>query len=498
MDGRYDVVIIGSGLGGLTCGYILSKNGYKVAVLEQNHQCGGCLQTFTRKGVKFETGMHYIGSIREGQVLNRFFKYLGLLNDLKFSALDTNGFDVISLHGERYNFACGYEPFIETLADKFPKDYQDIRNYVSEIRKIAASSPMYSLTHLDRITLLSPEYVKTSVNDFISSVVGNPLLQKVLAGILPLYAGIKDKTPAYIHALINNFYINGAYRIIGGSDAIADSLIRSITGFGGSVFPSSKVVKINCNTTHVTDVVLENGTVIETGHVVSNAHPENTIRMVESPLIRNVYRERIYNMEHTVSNFTVYMRFKEDRFPYMNYNYYHYHSGDVWGCENYTASDWPRNYLYMHMCHSGNPRYAQAGEIISYMRYDEVARWAGTKVNKRGKEYEDFKKERAEKLLLAVEQQFPGTMDSIASYYTSSPLTYSDYTGTKEGSMYGVIRDKDAPKFTQISQCTKIPNLFFTGQNINSHGILGVIIGSILTCSELLGQNYLMKQVMDV
>ena len=58
-----EVVIIGSGLGGLSCGVILVKNGYHVTVLEQGAQAGGCLQCFVRDGAKFETGMHFIGTV---------------------------------------------------------------------------------------------------------------------------------------------------------------------------------------------------------------------------------------------------------------------------------------------------------------------------------------------------------------------------------------------------------------------------------------------------
>ena len=56
-------IIIGSGLGGLSTGVILAKNGYDVTILEQSGQIGGCLQCFQRDGVKFETGMHFIGSL---------------------------------------------------------------------------------------------------------------------------------------------------------------------------------------------------------------------------------------------------------------------------------------------------------------------------------------------------------------------------------------------------------------------------------------------------
>jgi all-trans-retinol 13,14-reductase len=94
-----------------------------------------------------------------------------------------------------------------------------------------------------------------------------------------------------------------------------------------------------------------------------------------------------------------------------------------------------------------------------------------------------------------LEEQMPGTRENIQHYYTSTPLTYLDYTGTERGSMYGILRDCTEPMQTVVSQRTKIPNLFQTGQNINSHGILGVIIGSIITSGELLGVNTIIEQI---
>jgi all-trans-retinol 13,14-reductase len=63
--------------------------------------------------------------------------------------------------------------------------------------------------------------------------------------------------------------------------------------------------------------------------------------------------------------------------------------------------------------------------------------------------------------------------------------------------MYGIIRDKNFPLQTLISQRTKIPNLFMTGQNINSHGILGVTIGAIITCAEFIGINQIIKEIQN-
>jgi len=492
MQTNYNIIIIGSGLGGLACGYMLSKNGYKVAIFEQGAQFGGCLQTFKRRGVKFETGVHYIGSMGEGQTLDRFFHYLSLFPDIKVAPLDPAGFDVISFKGERYKYATGYENFVETLAQKFPAERDNLKRYATAIKNVAQSSPFHSIGEPVEPFQFSSNYATTNVNDFVASFTSNETLQNVLVGLVPLYAGVKDKTPLYVHAFINDSNISGACRIMGGSDQVAESLVRSIRSMGGEIFALSKVSKILCDSSKATGVLLEDGTQIAADHFISNIHPEATIDMIDSHLIRPMYRNRIRQMEQTISNFTIYLKFKENTVPYMNYNYYHYNGNEIWNCEHYTEQDWCRGYLYMHLCPAQPSQYAQAGEILTIMRFEEVAQWLGTKVEQRGEAYKEFKQRKAEKMLEQLERDFPGTLANVESYYTSSPLTYLNYTGTKNGAAYGVLRNINAPR---IVHRTRIPNLFLAGQNTNAHGIMGVIIGAIIVCSEFLGRDFLWEQI---
>ena len=97
----------------------------------------------------------------------------------------------------------------------------------------------------------------------------------------------------------------------------------------------------------------------------------------------------------------------------------------------------------------------------------------------------------------SLEKQIPGLKDSIKYYYTSTPLTYRDYTGTEEGSMYGVSKDVNSSAACRVPHRTRIPNLYQTGQNINSHGMLGVLVGTIVTCSELISAEAIYRQIID-
>ena len=174
------VVIIGSGLGGWSCGYILQKNGYDVTILEQGVQIGGCLQCFTRKGAKFETGMHFIGSCAESQTMNAVMRYLGLLDDIKLSQLDTTAYDMICLAGEQFHFANGSEAFIDKMSSYFPKEKDNLAKYMSIVNQVASASRLKSLTSDIRDTHLETEYQMRSINSILDELFGDELLKSVL------------------------------------------------------------------------------------------------------------------------------------------------------------------------------------------------------------------------------------------------------------------------------------------------------------------------------
>ena len=495
---KKECIIIGSGLGGLSCGVILSKNGYKVTVLEQGSQIGGCLQCFTRKGVKFETGMHFIGSADKGQTLNKLMRYLDLDGNIHLNRLNTNAYDVISLNGDKFNIANGKDMFINQMASYFPKEIDNISTYYSLIEKIAQASSLHSLRYAESGFAINTEFQTRSINDVLNSITNDEMLKAVLAGNLPLYAAEENKTPFSIHAFIMDFYNQSAFRVVGGSDAIANSLKETIEKHGGNVLTKKKVKKIVCDTNKVTHVITEDESLYSADYVISSIHPSRTLELLDTKLIRPAFRQRINDMRNTASGFTVYLKFKKDAVPYMNSNFYSYTSNNPWGCENYNDSNWPKGYLYMHFCHTNNPIFAESGVILSYMNINELKEWENTYIEHRGDAYKQFKENKANILINSLEKDFPGIKQNIECYYTSTPLTYRDYTGTQDGSMYGVAKDVSLGISNRVPHKTKIPNLLLSGQNINSHGMLGVIVGSIVTCSELLTSEEIYKQIVKV
>lgn len=501
----FDVVIVGSGLGGLECALILAKEGYKVCVLEKNRQFGGNLQTYVRDKCIFDTGVHYIGGLEKGQNLYQIFKYLGIMDKLKLRKLDEDCFDIVTFEGDpqKYPYAQGYNKFYEKLVEKFPEENEAIKKYCDKLQDISTHFPLFNLNE-GTSTMIQSDALETNAKDYIASLTDNLTLRNVLGGTNPLYAGDPDKTPLYVHALVVHSYIQSAWKCIDGGSQIERLLTKAIRALGGIVRNYSEVKQFIFEEENIRYAELSTGERIEGKNFISNAHPAQTLDMIEPGKIRKAYRSRITSLENTISVFILNIVLKENSFPYLSHNHYHYRNKDVWGGLDYTEETWPDGFAMFTPATSKSEEYTDSIILMSYMKYSEVAAWHNSfsTIPKheidRGNGYEDFKKRKSEKLLELLESQYPGIRQNIKSVYTSTPLSYRDYIGTADGSLYGIIKDYKDPLKTFISPKTRVPNLFLTGQNINVHGVLGVSISSLVTCAEFCGLNYLVNKIKSV
>lgn len=496
------VVIVGSGIGGLVCGAILAKEGYHVDVVDMNKQVGGNLQTFVRDRHIFDSGVHYVGGLEKGQNLYKIFQYLGIMDKMKLKKLDEDAFDKIIFYDEEkeYRYAQGYPKFIESLAADFPEEREAIEKYCQTIRDVCEKFPLYNLRNGEYFE--KSGYLEIDTKEFIESITSNKRLQNVLAGNNPLYAGVANKTPLYVHALVLNSYIESSWRFVDGGSQIAKQLTKVIHAHGGTVKNRTEIKRFVVEYGSVAYVEATDGRKFYGDYFISNIHPAKTLQLTETESLRPAYRNRVNNLENSTSAFVMNITLKPGMFKYQNTNYYCYVEDDVWDSMNYTDETWPLSYAFFFSQFSKLEEHAEGVTIMAYMTFKEVEQWKDTfntvlHPGDRGAEYEAFKKAKAEKLLDCVEKKFPGLRDAIHSYYTSTPLTFRDYMGTTDGSIYGIAKDYKDPLRTFISPRTKIENLLFTGQNINLHGVLGVTVSALVTCSMILGLPYLIQKIED-
>src|SRR5690606_6541769 len=236
----FDIVVIGSGLGGLVSALVLAKEGLSVCVLEKNNQFGGNLQTFSRRKLIFDTGVHYLGGLSEGQNLHRYFSYLGIMQGLKLQKLDEKGFDWITFDDDEtaYPHAQGYANFVEQLGRYFPGERENLRRYVNGIQEVCTQLPLYNLAGGQRY---SEDMLYLNAAEFLRSITENKKLQAVLAGTGFLYAGLDENTPLFVHALTVNSYIQSSYKCTDGGSQITKLLIRELRKYGAEVHKRTEV-----------------------------------------------------------------------------------------------------------------------------------------------------------------------------------------------------------------------------------------------------------------
>lgn len=504
MEKEYDILVIGSGIGGLVSALVLAKEGLSVCVLEKNNQYGGNLQTFSRDKLIFDTGVHYLGGLSKGQNLYQYFTYLDIMKDLDLKKLDEDGFDKITFEGDdiEYPHSQGYDNFVEQLSKIFPEERQNLENYISEIQNICNQFPRYNLVGKGKY---NDELLYINAQEFIESVTANKKLQAVLSGSNFLYAGIAYTTPLYVHALTVNSYIQSSYKCTKGGSQISKLLIRQLRKYDADIFKHADVSEMIFDEQNViTAVKTKSGKSYSAKKFISNIEIRNTLQLVGEHRLKKSFTKRILDLEPTSSCFSIYIVLKPQTFKHFNFNYYHYKSEDiVWDKSKSFAANWPDCYMVSSTESRYNPRFSESLTAITYMSFDEVKKWENTfctavENEERGADYENFKKEKAELLITELEKKFPELRSLIQSVYTSSPLSYRDYIGSYKGNLYGYIKDSGNPLKSIISPKTKISNLFVTGQSVNMHGILGCAIGAFVTCSEILGKELVDERLSQI
>lgn len=481
---KYDTVIIGSGLGGLECAHILSKAGMSVLLLERGTQAGGCLQSYRRHGLAFDTGFHYVGGLDEGQSLHSAFRHLGLLR-LPWQRLD-NHFDRVTIGNQTFSFAQGYDAFVETLTVAFPAE-RDALNRYADMLKQCGEQQFDALNPQTGESSVLSRFFETSAYQYLTETFHDPLLINVLCGTSLKMELRKESLPLFTFAHGNGSFIESSWRLKGDGSLIVNSLADGIRMHGGEIICNAEVQELVEKDGKLVHAVCSNGEIYEGTIFISNIHPAVTCNLVkQSSRMKKVYRSRITHLENTFGMFTVSLRIKPQTLRYFNWNQYIYKEPDVWAfhLKNNPVS----GVLVSCRIPEDGSKYVQQVDLLTPMNWSECEQWSHTEVGRRGEDYKAMKKRVADECITLAERFIPGLRDRITGCYTSTPLTYRNYTLTPEGSAYGLRKDFRNPMITLLSPRTPIPNLLLTGQNLMLHGLHGVTMTALFTCAEVLGK----------
>lgn len=490
---KYDVVIIGGGLGGLECGYILSRAGKSVLLLEAGAKVGGCLSSYKRHGLSFDTGFHYVGGLGEGQSLYPVFKYLGLLR-LPWRQLDAN-FDRVTIGNRTFAFAQGYDTFVDTLAANFPAERAALDRYVGMLEQVGCHQ-FDALNPRNMNQPVSFKLFETGAYRYLKDTFHDPLLIDILSGTSLKMELRKESLPLFVFAHGNSSFIESSWRLKGEGSLIVDSLAGDIRKHGGEIICNAEVQELVEENGKLVYAVCSNGESYEGDIFISDAHPSVTCSLLkESSRIRKVYRNRIACLENTFGMFTASLRIKPRTLRYFNWNQYVYTRRDLWSL--YPGNGLVEGMLISCRVPEDESGYTRQVDLLTPMAWERCSQWNDTRIGCRGDDYRSMKEWVAEECITLAGHFIPGLCDMIDGYYTSTPLTYRDYTHTPKGSAYGIRKDFNSPVTTLLSPRTPVSNLLLTGQNLMLHGVHGVTMTAFLTCAEILGKETIWEMIRE-
>lgn len=464
----HDVLIIGSGLGGLECGALLAQRGLKVLVLESSHQPGGCMQSFRRGGQHYDTGLHYVGGLAPGQALHKAFGQLGLL-DLPWQRMDED-FDHVIIGGRHFAFHQGYDAFVESLAKDFPHQREALKSYVQRLQNIIASD------------------MEVCAYDYLRQTFSDDLLLNVVSAAAMKTELRRDTLPLFNFAHTCSSYIESSWRLRGDGNLLVNRLISIISEADGEVRTNSKVVRLTEEDGRITKATCADGSSYEAGYFISDIHPAMLCQLLEEcPSVRKAFRRRMTAAENTCGMFTVQLCIKPDALRYFAHNVFVYDKPNVW---TMTEENEPvKGVMISSRVPEDGSDVLRQIDLLTPMPWYECEEWTDTKVGHRGDDYKAFCQRKAKQCIELAEQYTPDLHDMVEQCYTSTPLTYRDYLGTPEGGAFGMRKDCRMPMLSFHSVNTPLPNLLLTGQSIILPGIEGVTMTAFETCNKIIKFN---------
>ncbi len=500
---EFDVIVIGSGMGGMTTAAALSRLEYKILLLEQAQTIGGLTHAFTRDGFTWDVGLHYCGTFGHDQLAGRILDWLSG-GAIEFRSVGTV-YDTL-------HFPDGFEisvgrpavAYKMELKDRFPDNVAEIDAYFEALLSAeeaghmvgaerAIPEPFRSAHHWWNKRKIQ-RWCSRTTGEVIAELISNPKLAAVLSAQWGTYGGKPKEASFGIHATVIGHYLEGAAYPVGGAAAIARGLVPVIEAAGGSARAGTPVSEILLKDGKAVGVRTKSGEEINAPFIVSAIGAGETVKHLLPEEIREQnWAREIANFKPSICHFAVFLGFEGDiaRHGASRSNQWFYESWDTNDAIWAVAEGGPIPMMFVSFpslkdpAHDAGPSIKHTGEMLVWADWSSVAEFSAGGAEECADEWAAFKQSIETKMMDFFVEKFPALAPLVVYRELGTPLATASFTGHEKGGFYGVETTPRRMLSDALNARTPVPGLFLTGQDVMSPGIAGALSGGMLGAAAI-------------
>lgn len=490
-------LVIGAGFAGMASAIILAKRGYAVTLVEQAARPGMTLRGFKRKGLYFESGLHYVGELSEGGILKAYLNWLGL-GDIPLTDFDPACFETVRYaDGSCLSLPVGQEPVTEALVRAFPHEEKGILGYMRELREAYDASPFHSFTgSLEGGGEHNPRW-HVSLENMLGQYVQDERLKTALCVPGWLYGVSPEDVPFLLHARVAGSHFDSIRMFEGGGLALVQGCEKRLKEENVTLLCGRAVTGITLSAAStVSGVRLEDGEELAADIVLHTGHPAHLAAMLPAGAMRPAFVNRLARLQDTISAHILFLSAENCPEALRKKNMLVLRKDETFQ-QAFTPGRTPQQgpfYILASPTEQADPKGGAsrtAVVAVALSPEEEYRPFYGSRQGKRPEAYKALKKERLDAFAESLFAACPD-LSGLSVVDGATPLTLHDYLYSPHCGLYGAAHNLS--QFNPLP-VTRLPNVYAAGQAVVAPGLMGAAISAFLACGFIVGHEKLLDEV---